>query len=185
MHKRNIRLMKSSFLPWLPAHLVCCLASTISQHEAVKWNSVGKTIKQHPCDCESSTLARKKKKKSSSKQWWLKREVQCWICIWNYSVGSSSFLKRQGALFCLTKGRSVDVLARLLRRHHNDTKRHPALAAGLGTSQLSGWWKVEKVKCQRWQSVPSLWPAAPGGAAIRHSNTHGSGKAEPHMPKVI
>lgn len=40
--------MKSSFLPWLLAHLVYCLASTISQHGAVKWNSVGKTTKQHP-----------------------------------------------------------------------------------------------------------------------------------------
>lgn len=38
--------MKSSFLPWLLAHLVYCRASTISQHGAVKWNSVGKTIKQ-------------------------------------------------------------------------------------------------------------------------------------------
>lgn len=36
--------MKSSFLSWLLAHLVYCLASTISQRGAVKWDSVGKTI---------------------------------------------------------------------------------------------------------------------------------------------
>lgn len=57
MHRRNIRLMKSSFLPWLPARLVFCLASTISQHEAVKWNSAGKTIRQPPHDGASCTFS--------------------------------------------------------------------------------------------------------------------------------
>ena len=68
--------MKSSFLPWLLAHLVYRLASTISQHGAVKWNSVGKTIKQPPHDCASCTLAPQKKKKKQRQTMMTQREVQ-------------------------------------------------------------------------------------------------------------
>ena len=134
--------MKSSFLPWLPARLVFCLASTISQHEAMKWNSAGKTIKQPPRDGASCTFS-STHTKISGKQRWLKGEGRITIL---YVHIESLSCKWHSVFFSLTHRGEVSVCAGMGApaaswTFYGDMKGSEHRAAGPGTSWHCVWWE--------------------------------------------
>ena len=134
--------MKSSFLPWLPARLVFCLASTISQHEAMKWNSAGKTIKQPPRDGASCTFS-STHTKISGKQRWLKGEGRITIL---YVHIESLSCKWHSVFFSLTHRGEASVCAGMGApaaswTFYGDMKGSEHRAAGPGTSWHCVWWE--------------------------------------------